>query len=239
MLTAVTQVDGTGGSSRQMRAFRQQSYYRSSSNGTAGPGAAPFKEQVGLLHVGPGNGTPGGSVSSGATPQLIRKGSALLARQPSCLREQEHQQRLLLHEKPSTLVLSYDSQRGGVGVGVASGLLDNNERVSSVWEQLAMAVAAAAVAVDAPDTVEAAAATASADADANVAMEDACSCCHCLSRELVRRQLELQVLPVQWGDCQWIWSGWLSGRSWGFQRFPRSTWGVASMIRSPGRATCA
>jgi len=54
MLTAVTQVDGTGGSSRQMRAFRQQSYYRSSSNGTAGPGAAPFKEQVGLLHVGPG-----------------------------------------------------------------------------------------------------------------------------------------------------------------------------------------
>nr|AAM21341.1 Drm corazonin receptor [Drosophila melanogaster] len=132
MLTAVTQVDGTGGSSRQMRAFRQQSYYRSSSNGTAGPGAAPFKEQVGLLHVGPGNGTPGGSVSSGETPQLIRKGSALLARQPSCLREQEHQQRLLLHEKPSTLVLSYDSQRGGVGVGVASGLLDNNERVSSV-----------------------------------------------------------------------------------------------------------
>ncbi|XP_033159626.1 gonadotropin-releasing hormone receptor isoform X1 [Drosophila mauritiana] len=132
MLTAVTQVDGTGGSSRQMRAFRQQSYYRSSSNGTAGPGAAPFKEQVGLLHVGPGNGTPGGSVSSGATPQLMRKGSALLARHPSCLREQEHQQRLLLHEKPSTLVLSYDSQRGGVGVGVASGLLDNNERVSSV-----------------------------------------------------------------------------------------------------------
>nr|AAN10045.1 putative corazonin receptor [Drosophila melanogaster] len=132
ILTAVTQVDGTGGSSRQMRAFRQQSYYRSSSNGTAGPGAAPFKEQVGLLHVGPGNGTPGGSVSSGATPQLIRKGSALLARQPSCLREQEHQQRLLLHEKPSTLVVSYDSQRGGVGVGVASGLLDNNERVSSV-----------------------------------------------------------------------------------------------------------
>ncbi|EDX10223.1 gonadotropin-releasing hormone receptor isoform X1 [Drosophila simulans] len=132
MLTAVTQVDGTGGSSRQMRAFRQQSYYRSSSNGTAGPGAAPFKEQVGLLHVGPGNGTPGGSISSGATPQLMRKGSALLARHPSCLREQEHQQRLLLHEKPSTLVLSYDSQRGGVGVGVASGLLDNNERVSSV-----------------------------------------------------------------------------------------------------------
>ncbi|EDW41249.1 GM24664 [Drosophila sechellia] len=132
MLTAVTQVDGTGGSSRQMRAFRQQSYYRSSSNGTAGPGAAPFKEQVGLLHVGPGNGTPGGSVSSGAMPQLMRKGSALLARHPSCLREQEHQQRLLLHEKPSTLVLSYDSQRGGVGVGVASGLLDNNERVSSV-----------------------------------------------------------------------------------------------------------
>ncbi|XP_043648694.1 gonadotropin-releasing hormone receptor isoform X1 [Drosophila teissieri] len=133
MLTAVTQVDGTGGSSRQMRAFRQQSYYRSSSNGAAGPGAAPFKEQVGLLHVGPGNGTPGGSVSSGATPQLMRKGSALLARHPSCLREQEQQQRLLLHEKPSTLVLSYDSQRGGVGVGVASGqLLDNNERVSSV-----------------------------------------------------------------------------------------------------------
>ncbi|XP_001972525.3 gonadotropin-releasing hormone receptor [Drosophila erecta] len=133
MLTAVTQVDGTGGSSRQMRAFRQQSYYRSSSNGTAAPGAgAPFKEQVGLLHVGPGNGTPGGTVSSGATPQLMRKGSALLARHPSCLREQEHQQRLLLHEKPSTLVLSYDSQRGGVGVGVASGLLDNNERVSAV-----------------------------------------------------------------------------------------------------------
>ncbi|XP_016992137.1 gonadotropin-releasing hormone receptor [Drosophila rhopaloa] len=138
MLTAVTQVDGTGGSSRQMRAFRQQSYYRSSSNGTGGSGAgvggAPFKEQVGLLHVGPGTGPSagGGSVSSSATPQVIRKGSALLARHPSCLREQEHQQRLLLQDKPSTLVLSYDSQRGGVGVGVASGLLDNNERVSSV-----------------------------------------------------------------------------------------------------------
>ncbi|XP_017071506.1 gonadotropin-releasing hormone receptor [Drosophila eugracilis] len=135
MLTAVTQVDGTGGSSRQMRTFRQQSYYRSSSNGTGGPGGvsgAPFKEQVGLLHVGPGNGTSGGSVSSSATPQLMRKGSALLARHPSCLREQEHQQRLLLQDKPSTLVLSYDCQRGGVGVGVASGLLDNNERVSSV-----------------------------------------------------------------------------------------------------------
>ncbi|XP_037720381.1 gonadotropin-releasing hormone receptor isoform X1 [Drosophila subpulchrella] len=135
MLTAVTQVDGTGGSSRQMRAFRQQSYYRSSSNGTggsAGAGGAPFKEQVSLLHVGPGAGPPGGSVSSNATPQLLRKGSALLARHPSCLREQEHQQRLLLQEKPSTLILSYDSQRGGVGVGVASGLMDNNERVSSV-----------------------------------------------------------------------------------------------------------
>ncbi|KAH8363855.1 hypothetical protein KR084_000010 [Drosophila pseudotakahashii] len=139
MLTAVTQVDGTGGSSRQMRGFRQQSYYRSSSNGTggssAGPGGgAPFKEQVGLLHVGPGTGPSGGSVSSNATPQLLRKGSALLAaRHPSCLREQEQQQqRLLLQDKPSTLVLSYDSQRGGVGVGVASGLMDNNERVSSV-----------------------------------------------------------------------------------------------------------
>nr|XP_017006458.2 gonadotropin-releasing hormone receptor isoform X1 [Drosophila takahashii] len=140
MLTAVTQVDGTGGSSRQMRAFRQQSYYRSSSNGTGGSSAGPggggaqaFKEQVGLLHVGPGTGPSGGSVSSNATPQLLRKGSALLAtRHPSCLREQEQQQRLLLQEKPSTLVLSYDSQRGGVGVGVASGLMDNNERVSSV-----------------------------------------------------------------------------------------------------------
>ncbi|XP_017128598.1 gonadotropin-releasing hormone receptor [Drosophila elegans] len=135
MLTAVTQVDGTGGSSRQMRAFRQQSYYRSSSNGTAGSGGgAPFKEQVGLLHVGSGTGTSGnvGSVSSNATPQLLRKGSALLARHPSCVREQEHQQRLLLQDKPSTLILNYDSQRGGVGVGVASGLLDNNERVSSV-----------------------------------------------------------------------------------------------------------
>ncbi|XP_033241356.1 gonadotropin-releasing hormone receptor [Drosophila pseudoobscura] len=145
MLTAVTQVDGTGGSSRQMRAFRQQSYYRSSSNGCAGP---PFKEQVGLLHVGPGSSSAGpGSVSgsNSATPQLMRKGSsvrsphphlAILARHPSCLREQE-QQRLLLQTTPSTVVLNYDAHRGGVGVGVASGahltaLLDNNERVSSV-----------------------------------------------------------------------------------------------------------
>ncbi|KAH8386077.1 hypothetical protein KR200_000889 [Drosophila serrata] len=140
MLTAVTQVDGTGGSSRQMRAFRQQSYYRSSSNGTGGGscGGTAFKEQVGLLHVGPGSGPSGGSPSvpggsSSATPQLMRKGSALLARHPSCLREQEHQQRLLLQNPPSTLVLSYDSHRGGVGVGVAhGGLMDNNERVSSV-----------------------------------------------------------------------------------------------------------
>ncbi|KAH8250996.1 hypothetical protein KR026_004090 [Drosophila bipectinata] len=139
MLTAVTQVDGTGGSSRQMRAFRQQSYYRNSSNGGigggGGSGGGTFKEQVGLLHVGPGSGPPGGpasiSGSSGATPTLMRKGSALLARHPSCLREQ-----LLQNSRdqsqPSTLVLNYDSQRGGVGVGVASGLLDNNERVSSV-----------------------------------------------------------------------------------------------------------
>ncbi|KAH8316782.1 hypothetical protein KR074_007709 [Drosophila pseudoananassae] len=140
MLTAVTQVDGTGGSSRQMRAFRQQSYYRNSSNGGVGGGGGSggggtFKEQVGLLHVGPGSGPPGGPASiagsSGATPQLMRKGSALLARHPSCLREQ-----LLQNSRdqsqPSTLVLNYDSQRGGVGVGVASGLLDNNERVSSV-----------------------------------------------------------------------------------------------------------
>ncbi|KAH8380361.1 hypothetical protein KR009_010177 [Drosophila setifemur] len=145
MLTAVTQVDGTGGSSRQMRAFRQQSYYRNSSNGGSiggagggGGGGVAFKEQVGLLHVGPGNGTGATSASisgsSSATPQLMRKGSGLLpARHPSCLREQEHQQRLLLlQNQPSTLVLNYDSQRGGVGVGVASGLLDNNERVSSV-----------------------------------------------------------------------------------------------------------
>ncbi|XP_032309851.1 gonadotropin-releasing hormone receptor isoform X1 [Drosophila ananassae] len=137
MLTAVTQVDGTGGSSRQMRAFRQQSYYRNSSNGAtpgAGGGGA-FKEQVGLLHVGPGSGPPGGptsiSGSSGATPQLMRKGSALLARHPSCLREQLLQNSRDQNQ-PSTLVLNYDSQRGGVGVGVASGLLDNNERVSSV-----------------------------------------------------------------------------------------------------------
>ncbi|KAH8283722.1 hypothetical protein KR018_007295 [Drosophila ironensis] len=136
MLTAVTQVDGTGGSSRQMRAFRQQSYYRSSSNGGAGAnGAAPFKEQVGLLHVGPGSGPAGASASislagsGNGTPQLLRKGSAL-----RCLR-QDQEQRLLLQNPPSTLVLSYDSQRGGVGVGVASGggLVDNNDtRVSSV-----------------------------------------------------------------------------------------------------------
>ncbi|XP_023033131.1 gonadotropin-releasing hormone receptor [Drosophila willistoni] len=164
MLTAVTQVDGTGGSSRQMRTFRQQSYYRSTSNGG---GSGQFKEQVGLLHVGPGSGCAsaagvgvgggvggagvgGGGVSS-ATPQLMRKCSssvvrsphphaAILARHSVCLREQhEQQQRLLLQSTPpSTLVLNYDSQRGGVGVGVATNglklksLTDNNERVSSV-----------------------------------------------------------------------------------------------------------
>ncbi|XP_034481985.1 gonadotropin-releasing hormone receptor [Drosophila innubila] len=131
MLTAVTQVDASGGSARQMRTFRQQSYYRSSSNGTGG---VPFKEQVGLLH---------------ATPQMMRKSSAvrsphlnhssaIAARHSGCLREQ---QQLLLQTPPSTLVLNYDSQRGGVGVGVANGLKlmtgvglhgDNDEHVSSV-----------------------------------------------------------------------------------------------------------
>ncbi|KAM8708846.1 hypothetical protein ACLKA7_015763 [Drosophila subpalustris] len=136
MLTAVTQVDAAGGNARQMRTFRQQSYYRSSSNGTGG---APFKEQVGLLHVG-----------TSATPQMMRKGSAvrsphpnhgsaIAARHSVCLREQ---QQLLLQTPPSTLVLNYDSQRGGVGVGVANGLKqltggvgllgETDEHVSSV-----------------------------------------------------------------------------------------------------------
>lgn len=138
MLTAVTQVDA-GGSGRHLRTFRQQSYYRSSSNGTAG---GPFKEQVGLLQVGNASGCA-------ATPQMMRKSStvrsphpnhssAIAARHSGCLREQEQ---LLLQSTPSTLVLNYDSQRGGVGVGVANGhkllagaslLTDNNERVSSV-----------------------------------------------------------------------------------------------------------
>ncbi|EDW69257.1 gonadotropin-releasing hormone receptor [Drosophila virilis] len=139
MLTAVTQVDAAGGSARQMRTFRQQSYYRSSSNGTAG---GPFKEQVGLLQVG-------GAGGSGATPHMMRKSSsvrsphpnhssAIATRHSGCLREQEE---LLLQTKPSTLVLNYDSQRGGVGVGVANGnklmtgaslRVDNKECVSSV-----------------------------------------------------------------------------------------------------------
>lgn len=119
MLTAVTQVDVAGGSARQMRTFRQQSYYRSSSNGAGG---APFKEQVGLLQVG-----------NTVTPHLMRKSSsvrsphpnhsaAIIGRHvtPGCLREK--QQLLLQSTPPSTLVLNYDSQRGGVGVGVASGL---------------------------------------------------------------------------------------------------------------------
>ncbi|XP_051861690.1 gonadotropin-releasing hormone receptor [Drosophila albomicans] len=118
MLTAVTQVDAAGGSARQMRTFRQQSYYRSSSNGAGG---APFKEQVGLLQVG-----------NTVTPQLMRKSSSVRSPHPNhsaaivarhsgaCLREQ--QQLLLQTPPPSTLVLNYDSQRGGVGVGVANGL---------------------------------------------------------------------------------------------------------------------
>ncbi|XP_017864254.1 PREDICTED: gonadotropin-releasing hormone receptor [Drosophila arizonae] len=138
MLTAVTQVDA-GGSGRHLRTFRQQSYYRSSSNGTTG---GPFKEQVGLLQVGSSSGCA-------ATPQMMRKSStvrsphpnhssAIAGRHSGCLREQEQ---LLLQSTPSTLVLNYDSQRGGVGVGVANGhklltgvshLTDNNERVSSV-----------------------------------------------------------------------------------------------------------
>ncbi|KAH8371231.1 hypothetical protein KR093_006674 [Drosophila rubida] len=142
MLTAVTQVDAAGGSARQMRTFRQQSYYRSSSNGAGG---APFKEQVGLLQVG-----------NTVTPQLMRKSSSVRSPHPNhsaaivarhsgtaCLREQ--QQLLLQTPPPSTLVLNYDSQRGGVGVGVANGLKlmtggvgcvgllgDNDEHVSSV-----------------------------------------------------------------------------------------------------------
>ncbi|XP_030372280.1 gonadotropin-releasing hormone receptor [Scaptodrosophila lebanonensis] len=150
MLTAVTQVDGVGGSSRQMRTFRQQSYYRSVSNGgnsvlvAAGVGGAGYKEQVGLLQVNAG---------VGATPQLMRKcasmrsphpnhNAAVMGRHVGCLREQ-HQQ--LLQPPPSTLVLNYDSQRGGVGIGVANGLkmkpgsmasvgllAENSEHVSSV-----------------------------------------------------------------------------------------------------------
>ncbi|EDV96106.1 gonadotropin-releasing hormone receptor [Drosophila grimshawi] len=135
MLTAVTQVDAAGGNSRQMRTFRQQSYYRSSSNGAAG---GPFKEQVGLLQAG-------NSVSTAPTPHLIRKSSSVRSphpnhnsvvsvRQPGCLREQEEQ--LLLQSTPSTLVLNYDSQRGVANghklmKGVAL-LADNNDRVSSV-----------------------------------------------------------------------------------------------------------
>ncbi|KAH8397426.1 hypothetical protein KR222_003678, partial [Zaprionus bogoriensis] len=131
MLTAVTQVDAAGGSARQMRTFRQQSYYRSSSNGAGG---APFKEQVGLLQVG----------SSAVTPHLMRKSSSVRSPHPNhsaaiirtgggggggsgCLREK---QQLLMQSTPSppsppvhsTLVLNYDSQRGGVGVGLANGL---------------------------------------------------------------------------------------------------------------------
>lgn len=146
MLTAVTQVDAAGGSARQMRTFRQQSYYRSSSNGAGG---APFKEQVSLLQVG-----------NTVTPHLMRKSSsvrsphpnhsaAIIGRHvaPGCLREK---QQLLLQSTPppSTLVLNYDSQRGGVGIGVANGLKlmggvgvgvggvgllgENDEHVSSV-----------------------------------------------------------------------------------------------------------
>lgn len=119
MLTAVTQVDAAGGSARQMRTFRQQSYYRSSSNGAGG---APFKEQVGLLQVG-----------NTVTPHLMRKSSSVRSPHPNhsaaiigrhipsgCLREK--QQLLLQSTSPSTLVLNYDSQRGGVGIGVANGL---------------------------------------------------------------------------------------------------------------------
>ncbi|ALC44321.1 GRHRII [Drosophila busckii] len=139
MLTAVTQVDGAGGSSRQMRTFRQQSCYRNSINGT---GVSSFKEQVGLLQVG-------SSIGSTVTPHLLRMSSsvrsphpnhnaAIATRHLNCTREQEH---LLLQTPPSTVVLSYDSQRGGVGVGVTNGmkiklgaghLEDDNKRVSSV-----------------------------------------------------------------------------------------------------------
>ncbi|XP_037818068.1 gonadotropin-releasing hormone receptor isoform X2 [Lucilia sericata] len=74
MLTAVTQVDGNG---RQVRTFRQSSYYRSISTGSA------YKENIGLLQ------TTGPSLSATAinvpatTPSLIRKSASMKSPHPN------------------------------------------------------------------------------------------------------------------------------------------------------------
>ncbi|XP_065361121.1 neuropeptide SIFamide receptor [Calliphora vicina] len=74
MLTAVTQVDGNG---RQVRTFRQSSYYRSISTGSA------YKENIGLLQ------TTGSSLSATtinvplATPSLTRKSASMKSPHPN------------------------------------------------------------------------------------------------------------------------------------------------------------
>lgn len=74
MLTAVTQVDGNG---RQVRTFRQSSYYRSISTGSA------YKENIGLLQ------TTGASLSATTinvpltTPSLTRKSASMKSPHPN------------------------------------------------------------------------------------------------------------------------------------------------------------
>ncbi|TMW49709.1 hypothetical protein DOY81_005214 [Sarcophaga bullata] len=75
MLTAVTQVDGNG---RQIRTFRQSSYYRSISTGSA------YKENIGLLQTAAGTTASSSAVNVPvATPSLIRKSASMKSPHPN------------------------------------------------------------------------------------------------------------------------------------------------------------
>ncbi|XP_023294196.2 gonadotropin-releasing hormone receptor [Lucilia cuprina] len=74
MLTAVTQVDGNG---RQVRTFRQSSYYRSISTGSA------YKENIGLLQTtGPSSSATAINVPV-TTPLLVRKSASMKSPHPN------------------------------------------------------------------------------------------------------------------------------------------------------------
>ncbi|XP_037940627.1 uncharacterized protein LOC119673429 [Teleopsis dalmanni] len=103
MLTAVTQIDSNG---RQIRTFRQPSYYRTNSNGSSS-----YKEHVSLLQVSP-------------TPSIMRKSTLVRSPHPNqathLLAHHTHSTNFIdnsnggISPPHSTILLSYDNHRGGV-----------------------------------------------------------------------------------------------------------------------------
>lgn len=75
MLTAVTQVDCNG---RQVRTFRQPSYYRSISTGSA------YKENIGLLQTAGPSSSLGTTINTNVTsPSLTRKSASMKSPHPN------------------------------------------------------------------------------------------------------------------------------------------------------------